>query len=198
LPGSILGSIFDGTDPFGNSMSGMGVGPNCEGFLWALPWFAKVSGAGGGGGAGRWNVTAWKKGFYYLYGAKLNNCIQQIFGASSKVAIQSITNSPSINLNYSSTSLAKTFYPEQNAIVGWNNPTVGTYGVVYIATDYWNTPSQKAGEVQSGTYIHELGNTLNYDLNGSETTFGDSSDPVDRDTGERVEKCVFDGVAQYP
>ena len=50
LPGAILGSIFDGTDPFGSSMSGMGVGPNCGTYIWMQPIFLQVSGAGGGGG----------------------------------------------------------------------------------------------------------------------------------------------------
>ncbi len=51
-------------------------------------------------------------------------------------------------------------------------------------------------ELQQRTYVHEFGNLLSRKIssNGSATTFGDSNNRSDDDTGFQLERCVFGNV----
>jgi hypothetical protein len=75
---------------------------------------------------------------------------------------------------------------------GWNDPTVGDHGLVYIASQVW----QRGGSAAILTYAHELGNILD------EKLYPDTKDSQygmhhgiftpdrDPDTGQRVEDCM--------
>jgi hypothetical protein len=76
-----------------------------------------------------------------------------------------------------------------------NDPSTGQYGTVYIGSEYF---SQGTDVFVFATYAHELGNILDYNLtqNKKEDTHGNPNDPIDKDTGSQVERCVFGGYVQ--
>jgi RHS repeat-associated protein len=135
--------------------------------------------------------------FYKKYQTQLNDCIQSVFGAdASKIPTQTLANSAAINTMWTETQLetiAGVTYP----VAGFNAPSSGPYGTVYIASDIFYGSTPNTLNAIYGTYVHELGNILNYTLNGSERTYGNPSDPTDTDTGSALEKCVF-GSLQNP
>jgi hypothetical protein len=82
-------------------------------------------------------------------------------------------------------------------VEGFNRPDMSQYpagpiaaqnGTIYVSSDI-----VKSGDMPEifGTYAHELGNLLDMQINARETTYGNPNDPVDKDTGQQVEKTEF-------
>jgi RHS repeat-associated protein len=168
-----------------------------------------VPGSGNDGGRdpgclGAANASTLVLSFYALYGSKLNDCIEKVFGKDSKkVPTQTFFNSPNVNTSLSEAQVGQTTNNPTAPAVGSNNPSCGPNGTTYIA----NTLCNKARNAMNafwGTYVHELGNLLDEELNYhgqpgfSYSTYGDPNSPdKDRDTGAALERCVF-GKLQYP
>ncbi|HXJ11516.1 MAG TPA: hypothetical protein VNH19_04525 [Candidatus Limnocylindrales bacterium] len=145
--------------------------------------------------------------FYLVYGPKLNNCIESVFGSdAAKVPQQTIQNAPVLNAGYTEQQLS-TMAHNPNGSVGWNKPDLGPHGTVYVASNtIFDATGPNTLNAIFGTFAHELGNILDERMNPPGTTngqpwggtYGNPHEPnLDWDTGQQIEDCIFGGP-QYP
>ena len=138
-----------------------------------------------------------KKAFYKEHGKDFNAAIQKVFGKdASKVPTQTLANSPKLDTSKSRTELSQ-MKGNKEPVEGFNRPDMSQYpagpipaqnGTVYISSDIVNS-----GDMPEifGTWAHETANLLDMQINARETTYGNPNDPVDKDTGQQVEKTEF-------
>jgi hypothetical protein len=82
--------------------------------------------------------------------------------------------------------------------LGTIDPNQGPHGIVFIASDLATLPPDLAFLNQHRTYVHEPGNVLDARLNPEGKNgrdpgyvYGDQTNDVDKDTGQRLEDCVY-------
>ena len=138
-----------------------------------------------------------KKAFYTQHGKDFNSAVQKVFGKdASKVPTQTLANSPKLDTSKSRADLSQ-MKGMKEPVEGFNRPDMSQYpagpiaaqnGTIYVSSDI-----VKSGDMPEifGTYAHELGNLLDMQINARETTYGNPNDPVDKDTGQQVEKAEF-------
>jgi RHS repeat-associated protein len=138
-----------------------------------------------------------KKAFYKQHGKDFNAAVQKVFGKdASKVPTQTLANSPKLDTSKSRADLSQ-MKGMKEPVEGFNHPDMSQYpagpiaaqnGTIYVSSDI-----VKSGAMPEifGTYAHEMGNLLDMQINGRETTYGNPNDPVDKDTGQQVEKTEF-------
>jgi RHS repeat-associated protein len=138
-----------------------------------------------------------KKAFYKQHGKDFNAAVQKVFGKdASKVPTQTLANSPKLDTSKSRADLSQ-MKGMKEPVEGFNRPDMSQYpagpiaaqnGTIYVSSDI-----VKSGDMPEifGTYAHELGNLLDMQINARETTYGNPNDPVDKDTGQQVEKTEF-------
>ncbi len=130
------------------------------------------------------NATQEQQKFYRTRGKQFNEVMRKLLGKDAeRFETQTINNAPNVDAT-------KTMKQLHGA--GQNDPNFGPRGTIFVAKENLNSPNENAFP---GTYAHELANTVDYRINGSERTYGSRS-LRDHDTGAHVETIMF-GDLQY-
>jgi hypothetical protein len=130
---------------------------------------------------------------YFEYELKINECAK-IFGTdASKLTYQTRDNAPRVDISKTSTQLG-VIANAPNGAYGTTDYSAGPYGTILIAWDHFS--GSDTSESIMGTFIHELGNLLDYQINGVTYDgkfmrhYGNPNDTWDTDTGYQFEQCV--------
>jgi hypothetical protein len=106
-----------------------------------------------------------------IYGQELWNCIASVFrDDAANIPTQTLANAPVLNANFNANQLAVAFQQQAPTVVGENNPNLCPNGTVYIANEIFNCPNTL--NAIFGTFVHELRNVLDEQMNPPGTTGG--------------------------
>ena len=150
------------------------------------------------------------RNFYKTHQGTIDRCINRVFGqkydgtpdiAATVMERQTIANAPQLDYTLMTQSALQA-YTETPDTLGMPSlyGTLG-HGTVYIASDLYPHISQEQG---ARAFFHELGNIRSGTIAKNDKGFPDYyafGDPKgignqfkDRDTGARLEKCIFKTV----
>jgi hypothetical protein len=136
--------------------------------------------------------TDWVLGrVFQVHGAAINDCLRHVFGADwERLGEVNVWNAPPVSAHHTAAAIGQYANPP--------GPRAGApgNGVILIASElfYQNRPA-----AVMRTYVHELGNMLDLQLNpmssptlrGQFLNYGDENHQLDKDTGQQLEDCVF-------